>query len=78
MQVRTNIYLPRKMINRLKHQASTRQSTMSDVVRDIIALDHARQETKWADGLLKLAHRAGRSGLGDLSQKHDEYLLDKK
>lgn len=64
------------MYEEVKRQAAEMQCSISELVRQSIEekLAKQKQEAKWAASLTVLG-RYG-SGLGDLSEKHDDYLND--
>ena len=77
MLQRTNIYLPVQLINFLKTKAKEEKSTMSHLVRKLLDKEVQKENTNWAESLLKLAQSAPKvrgRGLKDLSKRHDYYL----
>lgn len=50
---------------------------MASLVRRILEKAIEREDSGWAQSLLTLAKKAGKSNFGDLSVKHDKYLYRK-
>ncbi len=78
MLIRTNIYLPQNLVQQLKYKAKATGTSMSDLIRQAIEHQQKRVNTHRtaASSLLQLAKRAGKSGLTDLSVRHDFYLAN--
>lgn len=77
MLVRTNIYLPKETTDFLKLKAKSEGKTMAAVIRTLLEKEVAVSQTNWAESMLKLAKKAGKSNIGDLSKRHDYYLYGK-
>lgn len=77
MLIRTNLYLPLPTLAFLKQKAKTEKTTMASLVRRILEKASEREGNNWAQSLLALARKAGKSELGDLSVRHDKYLYRK-
>ena len=76
----TNIRLPRVHLKALKRVAVERDTSVSRLVRELVGefLDRQRAPLSAAafrrDPLFGLGTKPGRSGLGDLAERHDKYL----
>lgn len=83
MMNRTQIYLPRTQINKLKKLAGQRHTTMSEVIRILIGeqFGEGKKPLKKHESLLEAAKRInvkGPAGPRDLSKNLDEYLYGGK
>lgn len=78
MLIRTNIYLPKQTANFLKRKAEAERTSMAEIVRKILDKEIKKAQVNWAQSLLSLVKRAGKSGIGDLARKHDKYLYPNK
>lgn len=78
MLIRTNIYLEPQTVIALKANAEERGETMAGIIRKILEKAMKEERKDWIKSLLLLAQRPGRSGLGNLAKKHDDYLYAKK
>jgi len=80
--VRTQVYLPRDMVDLLKQRSKARGITMADQIREALTAYIARMEDKddpilrADDPIFNIAGKAA-SGIGDLSIHHDKYLYRK-
>lgn len=74
MLQRTNIYLPTEMISLLKLKAQEGKITMSEIIRQAVEKEVEKERGNAAKSLLGLSKKAGSSGVGDLSRRHDYYL----
>ena len=82
---RTQIYLPKKQLQRLKEEAARRQSTVSEIIRAVIAKRFEEKETVMGDRpretLVEFAKRVGKIGRRapkDLASNMDKYLYGRK
>jgi len=79
MMTRTQIQLPEEQARRLKQLAVAQGRSMADLIREGVALVLARSgqpdEAERRERALAVAGRF-RSGVGDIAEKHDEYLAD--
>ena len=73
-QVRTQIYLPRRLHRALRQAAAERGVSMAELIRE--AAEDAVRRSAWAvdpfEGLVGAAEDAP----PDLAEKHDRYLAD--
>lgn len=77
--VRTQIQLPEEQVSTLKNLATQQHTSMAELIRraidmftastDAVSLQDHRQRALAAAGMF-------RSGHGDLSAKHDDYLAE--
>lgn len=74
MLQRTNIYLQTETISLLKRKAQEERITMSEIIRQAVAKEIEKERGNAAKSLLELSKKAGSSGIGDLSRRHDYYL----
>lgn len=75
-QVRTQIYLPKQLYQRLKRLAERRKVSKAAIVRDAIEA-HLKQElpaSDWENDPIWNIVGAFASRQGDLSVRHDDYL----
>jgi len=72
--IRAQIQFRETTYKKLKERAKDSGKSISELVRGSLdqTLDQAEMEKKWARALQSLGKFE--SGLGDLSEKHDEYL----
>lgn len=82
---RTQIYLPKKQLQRLKEEAVKRQSTVSGIIRAAIAQRFEEKEmageNRRRETLVEFAKRVGKMGRRapkDLASNMDEYLYGGK
>lgn len=75
MLQRTNIYLPSHLLSLIKTKAKEEKITMAAKIRQILEEKISKENTNWAESLLKLSQTASKgSGRKDLSKRHDYYL----
>lgn len=80
----TNIRLPRVQLRQLKRVAVDQEKSLSRLVREILEEFLARQRAPLSpaayrnDPLFRVGKKPGRSGLGDLAERHDRYLYETK
>ena len=75
-EVRTQIYLPKQLYQRLKRLAERRKVSQAAIVRDALEA-HLKQElpaSAWENDPIWNIVGAGKSDKGDLSVRHDDYL----
>lgn len=77
--VRTQIQLTEKQVDSLRKMAERRHTSMAEVIRQ--AIDHYAQIGEVAgseEARRRAMAAAGRfsSGVGDLAERHDDYLAD--
>ncbi|MBI2029930.1 ribbon-helix-helix protein, CopG family [Candidatus Gottesmanbacteria bacterium] len=77
MLVRTNIYLPKEVVDLLKLKAKSEKKTMAAVIRKLLRKEVENTKTDWVESMLELAKKAPKSNIGDLSRRHDYYLYGK-
>ena len=82
---RTQIYLPKSQIKKLKQLAQKKKTTLSELVRDAVEVQYdVKKPTPWAENeetLLDIAARVnalGEKGPSDLATNLDEYLYGGK
>lgn len=74
--IRTNIYFPRDVHQKLQQVANKEGVSMAELVREFVEheLDKEIKKEPAAATLLRMAANAGSSSVGDLAKKHDYYL----
>lgn len=77
MLIRTNIYLQKQTIDYLKFLAFQEGIPMAKIVRDTLEKNLVKPKN-WAESILTLSKLAGKSGIKDLSKRHDYYLYHQK
>lgn len=77
MLIRTNIYLQKQTVDYLKFLAFQEGIPMAKIVRDTLEKNLVKPKN-WAGSILALSKRAGKSGIKDLSERHDYYLYHQK
>lgn len=71
---RFQIYLEPAMDTHLQRLADKTGRPKAELVRDGINLLLAKEAAKLDDALLEIVGMAGKTGIPDASEKHDEYL----
>lgn len=77
MLKRTNIYLPTQTLQLIKRKAQEERITMAEVIRSILEKEIQNKKRNAVESLLKMAKKAGSSGLKDVAKRHDYYLYSK-
>lgn len=75
-EVRTQIYLPKQLYQRLKRVAERRKVSKAAVVRQALEqhLKEDRAASPWENDPIWNIVGGGKSTKGDLSVRHDDYL----
>jgi predicted DNA-binding protein len=78
--LRTNLYFPKELHQRLKRLAKQEDISMAELVRQLVEKGVKEKQKKMSgvETLLAMAKHAGDSGIGDLAINHDKYLYGKK
>ena len=73
---RTQIYLDAELASSLDRMAELRRTSRAEIIREA-ARRFVRSEQEGYGSILDLAGR-GHGGPGDVSERHDDYLVDIK
>jgi hypothetical protein len=72
--IRTQISLPEDQYRLLKERAAATGKSMSALIREALSQSDVEREARW-DRAFSWFGRTG-SGLGDLAERHDDYLVE--
>lgn len=74
--IRTNIYLPKDLHEKLRHTAKNEETSVAQLVRGFVenGLASKEKKTSGAEVLLAMAKRAKPSRIRNLAKRHDYYL----
>ena len=73
-EVRTQIYLPKQLYQRLKRLAERRNTSQAAIVREALEQHLKQQQAAWENDPIWKIVGAFASREGDLSVRHDDYL----
>ncbi len=78
MSVRMQIYLSDQLYAALKQRARKTKKAMSEQIRESLRVYLASEQTDDPTDPIWLIAGMGSSGLGDLSERHDDYLYGQR